>query len=146
MRIEGFFGNLKDANATVAKLEAAGFAKSFVDMNEHPNNWNAHIDPAGSVDAPTLSGLVLGSGFTEDDSSNPLKAASPMVSGMGGFEEMMDINCKVTVEAEESEIETAKEIISSMGGTVENPNIQQAHINADTDLDLERAIRKLDEG
>ncbi|HEX3032767.1 MAG TPA: hypothetical protein VHS59_11075 [Bacillota bacterium] len=148
MKIEGFFRNLKEAKMTAAKLEQAGFAGAFVDMNEHTvDNWNAHIDQAGSVDAPTLSALVLESGAaTGDEDSNPLKAANPMVSGMGGFEEVMDINCKVTVEVDREQAQAVKEIISSMGGTVDNPNIQQPNMTLNTDLNLERALDKLDQG
>lgn len=135
MKIEGYFSNLKDAKATVAKLEEAGLTNSSVDMNEDAGyNNNGHMDRAGSEDALNLSSLVLASGNAVgggDAGASPLLAASPMVSGMGGFEEVMDINCKVTVEAEGNEANTAKEIISSMGGTVENPNIETPDMRVD---------------
>lgn len=55
-------------------------------------------------------------------SNSPLAAASPMASGMGTFEEIASIDCKVVVEGNNKNIENAKHIISSMGGTTEDPN------------------------
>lgn len=54
--------------------------------------------------------------------SSPLAAASPMVSGMGRFQEVADINCKVVVEVNDRDKENAKSIIKSLGGTTDDPN------------------------
>ena len=54
----------------------------------------------------------------------PLAAASPMVSGMGGFEEIADVNYKVIVNTEDNNVEKAKQIIKKMGGDLNDPNFK----------------------
>ena len=54
----------------------------------------------------------------------PLAAASPMVSGMGGFEEIADVNYKVIVNTEDNNAEKAKQIIKKMGGDLNDPNFK----------------------
>lgn len=77
----------------------------------------------GTETSVSLSGLVLESdthGVSRDKA--PLSAASPMVSGMGNFEEVADFNCKLTVDTSNMEHEKAKQIISDSGGEFDNPN------------------------
>ena len=126
MKIEGFFSGIKNANETVEKLKKAGFQKSFSDLNDHytmQSNQSANIP--GTSSAPSLSGLILSSGeLTDNPREGPLAAASPMVSGMGGFEEIADINYKVIVEVDEENQEKVKQIINEMGGNIANPNFK----------------------
>lgn len=125
MKIISYFENIKKANEAVSKLKKVGY-NAFVDINDHYVN---HIDPgtnlAGTETGQSFSGLTLGSGedVTDDRRLGPLLAASPMASGMGGFEEVADVNCKVIVEANGNNHETAKEILSSLGGKFDNPYI-----------------------
>lgn len=47
-----------------------------------------------------------------------------MVSGMGGFEEIADINYKVIVNTDSKNVEKAKQVITKMGGDLNDPNIK----------------------
>lgn len=123
MKIEGFFDSIKTANEVVAKLKNEGFSGAFVDINEHRNNAYSQSGLVGSKEISSLSSAVLVNGIGEGTNS-PLAAASPMASGMGGFEEIANINCKVVVEGSDKDIENAKNIINSMGGTTEDPNVK----------------------
>ena len=152
MKIEGYFSGIKNANTAVEKLKTAGYLKSVSDLNEHYSMRNNTFPSlGGNNNAPSLSNIVLNSGNSLEDINNgPLLAASPMVSGMGSFEEVADINYKVTVEAEDKEVDTIKEIISNMGGILDNPNFElpEGIDNIPTNnminkLDLHREKRKL---
>lgn len=146
MKLEGYFDSMKTANETVTKLKEAGYSKAVLDLNQEAlDDWNAHIDPAGSVDAPTLSGLVLASGSGWGDGGNPMQAASPMVSGMGGFEEIANVSCKVIVDTESGSSARAEEIIHQMGGTLDNPNVRKPRMTDETDIILEHALEQLTE-
>ncbi|GIM27668.1 hypothetical protein CPJCM30710_03340 [Clostridium polyendosporum] len=123
MKIEGFFSSIKTANETVSKLKSEGYNEVFVDINEHYNNAYSERGLLGTENISSLSEAVLGSGNNRGQGVNsPLAAASPMVSGMGGFEEIANINCKVVVEVGNKDTKTAKKIISDMGGELENLN------------------------
>ena len=136
MKIEGYFSNIKTANEVLAKLKNEGFKGAFVDINEHRNDAYSQSGPIGSKEISTLSGAVLGGSNESGYGVNsPLAAASPMVSGMGSFEEVADINCKVVVQVNDKNIENARNIIRSMEGTTDDPNARipggLENINAD---------------
>ena len=123
MKIEGYFSSMKTANEAANKLNSEGFKGTFVDINEHINNAYSQRGLVGTEDITSLSEAVLGESNNRGERVNsPLAAASPMASGMGGFEEIANINCKVVVEADDRNIEDAKNIINSMGGTTDDPN------------------------
>lgn len=123
MKLEGYFENIKTANATAQKLKAQGFKGAFVDINEHRNNAYAQSGRVGSEEISTLSDAVLGGSSNGGEAVNsPLAAASPMASGMGGFEEIANINCKVVVDVNDKDVDNAKNIIKDMGGTIDDPN------------------------
>lgn len=123
MKIEGYFSNIKEANETAAKLKNEGFKGAFVDINEHINNAYSQRGLVGTEGISSLSQAVLGENSNRGEGvNNPMAAASPMVSGMGNFEEIANIDCKVVVEAGGGDAENAKSIITTMGGTTENPN------------------------
>lgn len=125
MKIEGYFSNIKKANEVVSKLNSEGVKGAFVDINEHMNNAYSQEGFVGSRDQTSLSGAVLGeTNISGERVTSPLAAASPMVSGMGGFEEVADINCKVVVEVNDENVESVKSLISSMGGTTDDPNVR----------------------
>ncbi len=127
MKIEAYFTGIKNANNAVGKLKSEGFKNSVVDLNDHYveyNNTEART-PNGS---PNLSSLVMNSGeLPEDISKRPLTAASPMVSGMGNFEEITDINYKVTINLDSKDEDNAKRIIKDMGGNLKDPNLDLPH-------------------
>ena len=119
MKIEGYFSSVKTANEVVERLKSEGYKGAFVDINEHMNNAYSERGLLGTENIASLSQAVLGEG---EKVNSPLAAASPMASGMGGFEEIANINCKVVVEASDRNLESAKNIINSMGGTTDDPN------------------------
>lgn len=122
MKIEGYFNSIKTANEVVEKLRSEGFRGAFVDINEHMNNAYSQSGLVGSENISSLSEAIFGDGNRGERINSPLAAASPMASGMGEFEEIANINCKVVIEGNDSNIENAKNIISSMGGTTDDPN------------------------
>lgn len=145
MKIEAYFTGIKNANVAVERLKDAGFKNSIADINDHYVEFNTGLSPVlpGNENSPTLSSLVLNSGpYIEDPSKRPLNASSPMVSGMGGFEEITDVNYRVIVNLDEADKDRAKEIINEMGGDLKDPNLDLPHrledlTNIDdTDLDL----------
>ena len=127
MKIEGIFSNYKHANNTVDELKKNGFKNTFVDLNEHIiDDRNVRTNLPGTATGPSLSGLVLESGeYAVDRSKAPLTAASPMVSGMGSFDEIAYYNCKVVVEVDHDKEETVENIIKKMGGEINDPNVQK---------------------
>ena len=126
MKIEAYFKSIKKANDTVSKLKNSGYEKSFIDMKDNMSiNLNATTNLAGTKTSGSNSGLVLhseGHLSNDDPIKSPLEAASPMVSGMGRFEEITDFNCRVVVEANSNNINEAKEVLNSMGGKLDNPD------------------------
>lgn len=130
MKIEAYFTGIKKANEAVNQLKTAGFNNSVADINDHYVEYNTGLNPVlpGNENSPNLSSLVLNSGpYAEDPSKRPLNAASPMVSGMGGFDELTDVNYKVTVNLDEDDAEKAKQIISNIGGNLNSPNLDLPH-------------------
>lgn len=128
MKVKGFFSGIKNANEAVKKLKGEGFENTQVDLNEHNLN-TMHRSPrvAGAGNGSSLSSLVLDTeNYRSDDAGSAAKAASPMVSGMGNFEEIANINYKVTVETEMDNVEKAKSIIENIGGDLRNRNISIA--------------------
>ena len=140
MKIRGYFGDIKKANETVEKLKSAGFNNSYVDANDHYiGNKNVQTNLAGTSDGESLADLVLNSGSNNLDKENsPLAAASPMVSGMGSFEEITDINYCVFVDVSNNDTSKAEEIITSMGGTTDNPNVSRYKSIARGDVSIEK--------
>ncbi|MCR4435868.1 MAG: hypothetical protein QHH06_09200 [Clostridiales bacterium] len=147
MRIEGYFGKIKAARETVEKLKELGFKEAFIDMNDHYNeNRNVQTNLPGTETSVSLSGLVLGSeayGAVRDKA--PLNAASPMVSGMGTFDEIADVNCKVVVDSGESDANKIKQIIREMGGDLESPNIRKPKIKNNAEITISNALHETQE-
>lgn len=130
MKIEAYFTGIKKANEAVQRLKTEGFNNSIADINDHYVEYNTGVNPVlpGNENAPNLSSLVLNSGpYAEDPSKRPLNAASPMVSGMGGFDEITDVNYKVIVNLNEADIDKAKQIINEIGGDFKDPNLDLPH-------------------
>jgi hypothetical protein len=130
MKIEAYFTGIKNANEAVNQLKNAGFNNSVADINDHYVEYNTGSMTAlpGTEHAPNLSSLVLNSGpYIEDPSKKTLNAANPMVSGMGGFEEITDSNYRVIVNLDEADADKAKQIINSMGGDLKTPNLDLPH-------------------
>lgn len=124
MKIEGFFSGIKNANEAVEKLKNSGFKNSYADINEHyMANNNVETNIPGTENTPNLSDLVLRSGDANEVSDkSPLIAASPMVSGYGDFEEIMDVNYKVVAEVDENSVQKVSQIMKDLGGSLESPN------------------------
>lgn len=144
MIIRGYFREVSEANKAIEKLNKAGFNNAFLDANDHHNlDLNTKTDNIGS--ATSLSDLTLySSGGGADEGNSPLKAASPMASGMGSINEITDINYTVNVEVDNDQ-EEAKNIIENMGGTLNNPHIDDLEAMNNADIDYSEIVSQLDE-
>lgn len=125
MKVEGFFSGIKNANEAVQKLKEEGFENSKADLNDHYVSTMHHSPRiAGAENGSNLSSIVIDTdNFRSDENASALRAASPMVSGMGGFEEIADINYKVIVETEDKSVDRVKDIIKNIGGDLQNRNV-----------------------
>lgn len=136
MRIESFFSSLKNANEAASKLKEIGVEKAFVDANSHyVEDKDRTSNVPGTETGTSLSGVVLESddhGIGENKA--PLNAASPMVSGIGGFEEIANENCKVVAEFDEGRAEEVKQVIKQAGGTLDDPNVRKPRLESDLDI------------
>lgn len=125
MRIESYFSGIKNANIAVEKLKSEGFKSAYSDINSHDSINNVIAKEGGVLNSSSLSGIVLNSANTlYTTEQGPLAAASPMASGMGGFEEIADVNYKVIVNVEENDISRVKQIIEDLGGDLNDPNFK----------------------
>lgn len=140
MKIKGYFGDIKTANDTVEKLKNSGFSNSYVDANDHYiGNRNVKTNLPGASNGESLADLVINSGSGDmDKETSPLAAASPMVSGMSDFEEITDINYCVFAETNGSDSSKAEEIIKSMGGTLDDPNVSRYKSISRGDISIEK--------
>jgi len=125
MKIEGFFSGIKNANKAVEVLKREGFENSVVDLNSHyVTNMHHSSRVAGAKNGVNLSTLILDTeNYSADETTSAIKAVNPMVSGMGSFEELADINYRVIVDADNRGVEQAKSIIKNMGGNLKNYNV-----------------------
>lgn len=145
MLIRGYFGEVSEANNAIEKLNEKGFNNVFLDANDYHNiDLDTHTDNIGS--ATSLSSLSLdSSGGGTDEGSSPLRAASPMVSGMGTFNEITDINYTVNVEIDNADLQEVKRIIEDTGGTLNDPYIDDIDAMEDADIDYEEINSQLDD-
>jgi len=122
MKIESYFSGIKAANEAVEALKEVGIKDAVADLNDH---YTGNDNPGTASSTNSLASYVLTSDDPLGDSKlGPLAAASPMVSGMGGFEEIADINYKVIVNTDSKNVEKAKQVITKMGGDLNDPNIK----------------------
>lgn len=125
MRMESYFSGIKNANMAVEKLKSEGFKSAYSDINSHDSINNVIAKEGGVLNSSSLSGIVLNSANTlYTTEQGPLAAASPMASGMGGFEEIADVNYKVIVNVDEKDLSRVKQIIEDLGGDLNNPNFK----------------------
>jgi hypothetical protein len=126
MKVEGYFSNIKTANKALAEIKKFGYENAILDINDHHIlDRNVQSNIPGTESSPSLSGLILKSDRSVVSSDKaPLTAANPMVSGMGGFEEVADFNYKVVAEVHSENVDKIKNVITSMEGTTENPNVE----------------------
>lgn len=139
MKIEAFFSGIKNANEVVSKFKNEGI-DAYTDINDH---YDLDVEnrsvSKNFLTSPSNSNLVLNSASpsTGRDDRSPLSAASPMVSGMGGFEEIADVNYKVIINTDDSGKKKVEEIIKSCGGSLRSPNLNVAkHVKG---IDLSKA-------
>ena len=122
MKIESYFSGIKAANETVEVLKKVGIKDAVADLNDH---YTGNDNPGTASSTNSLASYVLTSDDPLGDSKlGPLAAASPMVSGMGGFEEISDVNYKVIVNTDSNNVEKAKQVITKMGGDLNDPNFK----------------------
>lgn len=147
MTVKGYFGEISAANNAVKELKNAGLSGAFVDINDHYiGNRNVKTNNPGTSTAPSLSQLVLNSGSDGlNEGNSPLAAASPMVSGMGSFDEVANINYVVSVDASDGDTQKARDILKNNGGYLGNPNVSGEKSISNAEVDLEKAVSTLDE-
>jgi hypothetical protein len=135
MKVEAYFRGIKNANEAVDKLKSQGI-NAYSDLNDHYQvNTDVRTKEVGPLSSPSNSDLVLNSGTPSGSTGkSPLLAASPMVSGMGGFEEIADVNYKVIITVDSEKEAAAKSIIESMGGSMQSPNLEVAKHLKDVDI------------
>ncbi|MFZ5987048.1 MAG: hypothetical protein ACOYWZ_07975 [Bacillota bacterium] len=145
MKIEGYFGNIKTANEAVSKIKSLGLNNAVVDINDHyVDDRNVVTNLPGTETSVSNSGLVLESDdITFNMAKAPLEGASPMVSGIGNFEEIADVKCKVIVEADDGSAERVEKIIKSMGGELDNPNIDKPKMRNERDIMLYNVLDEI---
>jgi hypothetical protein len=127
MKIESYFSGIKAANLAVDALKKIGINDAVADLNDHYTGSNnpGTNNPGTASSSNSLSSYVLKSDDPIGDPSlGPLAAASPMVSGMGGFEEIADVNYKVIVNTDSKNAERAKQVITKMGGDLNDTNFK----------------------
>lgn len=127
MKIEGYFSGIRAANETVEVLKKVGIKDAVADINDHytGNDNPGRNNPGTDSSTNSLASLVLRSDEPlSDPELGPLAAANPMVSGMGGFEEVADVNYKVIVNVDNNNEEKAKQIMKKMGGNLNDPNFK----------------------
>ena len=120
MKIEARFKKYPDAFNILTKLKAKGLEDAHIPADSFSLNQNGNIDVPGSHNATSLSNLVLNSGDDTDQTPSPLGAADPMVSGMGGFEEITEDTYSVVVNADEGNFDQIRHLIVNAGGRIEN--------------------------
>jgi hypothetical protein len=135
MKVEAYFSGIKSANEAVDKLKSQGI-NAYSDLNDHYQvNTDVRTKEVGPLSSPSNSDLVLNSGTPSGSTGkSPLLAASPMVSGMGGFEEIADVNYKVIITVDSEKEAAAKSIIEAMGGSMQGPNLEVPKHLKDVDI------------
>lgn len=125
MKNEYYFTGIKAANEAVEALKKAGI-QAAVDINDHYTGIDnpGKNTPTTASSSNSLSSYVLNNDDHMNPGLGPLAAASPMVSGMGGFEEIADVNYKVIVNTGDLNEESVKQIIKKAGGDVDDPNFR----------------------
>ena len=117
------FDSMAAARKAEAQLKAMGFKNVYLDATDgFTSEYSAELNFTGSKAAPSLSALVLKSGsHMYRTGKDPLIAAHPMVSGMGGYHDnTMGLNSHLVVKTEnEADGEKLKEIVYGMEGTLE---------------------------
>ncbi|MBU5424823.1 hypothetical protein KQI41_00255 [Tissierella pigra] len=146
MTVKGYFGEISAANDAIKSLEQAGFSDAFVDINDHYiGNKNVKTNLHGASTGASLSNLVLGSGSDGLNQGNsPLAAASPMVSGMGTFDDVASINYVVSVNSD-GKTNEARKILKTHGGYLDDPNVSREQALSNAEVDLEKAVSKLND-
>ena len=127
MKIESYFSGIKAANEAVEALKKVGINDAVADLNDHytgNDNPGTNLPTTSSSTNSLASYVLISDDPLGDPSLGPLAAASPMVSGMGGFEEIADINYKVIVNTDSENEEKAKQVITKMGGDLNDPNFK----------------------
>jgi len=127
MKIESYFSGIKAANEAVEALKKVGINDAVADINDHytgSNNSGTNLPTTASSTNSLASYVLTNDDPLGDPMLGPLAAASPMVSGMGGFEEIADINYKVIVNTDAKNEEKAKQVITKMGGDLNDPNFK----------------------
>lgn len=126
MFIKGYFPTIKNANNAIKELKDKGHTDAVLDINDHQiDKMSIQTNNPGTENGGSYSALTLGSGeeVIDDVSKTPLMAASPMASGMSGFEEISGFRCSIEMDISDNEYEAVKEIIRKNDGTLKDPNL-----------------------
>ncbi|MFL0246590.1 hypothetical protein [Candidatus Clostridium stratigraminis] len=114
MKAIGNFIKIETANKALTKLLAAGFTDAYIEIDDNNNNIRRNL--ANKNNGYGLSNLIID---PSEMKQHPLTSVSPFVNVNGGFSEFNDHNYKLIVNADASIIMRAKDLIKSLGGTIE---------------------------
>lgn len=114
MKVIGNFIKIETANKALTKLIAAGFTDAHIEIDDNNNNIRRNL--ANKNNGYGLSNLIIDPSETKQ---HPLTSVSPLVNVNAGFSEFNDNNYRLIVNADASIIMRAKDLIKSLGGTIE---------------------------
>lgn len=115
MKVIGNFIKIETANKALSKLKASGFTNVYIEIDD--NNRNIKRNLANKNTGYGLSKLIID---PNDMQKYPLTSVSPLINVTAGFSEFNDSNYKLIVETDTSLIISARELIKSLGGKLEN--------------------------
>ncbi|ATW24317.1 hypothetical protein [Candidatus Formimonas warabiya] len=124
-KVTAYFNTFKAAQDTMDDLKNAGFSGAYLDLNDQITDMDTQINQPGTASSNnSLASLVLKSGSPAVSFNRaPLMAANPMVSGMGDFEEIFSVRCRLIVETDRENTAQVKEIIKNREGSFEDPHV-----------------------
>jgi|GEM_PF-2951828 len=115
MKVIGNFIKIETANKVLTKLKAAGFTDAYIEFDDNNNYIKRNL--ANKNNGYGLSKLIID---PNEMKQHPITSVSPFINVTAGFSEFNDNNYKLIVNADASMIMRAKELIKSLGGTIEN--------------------------
>ncbi|MDF2522672.1 MAG: hypothetical protein K0R31_313 [Clostridiales bacterium] len=120
-KIEVCFKKMLDARKAVLALKEMGYKDAHLDALDNVfSEYSEEINVAGTDTGPSLSALVLNSGGRLDDVGRAsLIAASPMVSGMGSFEQISEnLKVRLIVKVEDDKMDEIRNTLKEYGASV----------------------------
>lgn len=124
MKVIGNFMKVETANKALGKLKASGFTDVYIEIDDNNNNIKRNL--ANKSKGYGLSKLLID---PNDMQQHPVTSISPFINVSAGFSEFNDSNYKLIVNADKSLIMRAKELIRSLGGTIEKESLDIGRVH-----------------